>query len=62
MSTTQPYSFSRPERVEDCYIAYCSLGGALSDPTRRGLQRQISYWLPKQQEWNEWVSQHESTQ
>ena len=53
----QPISFSRPEKSDGRYVSYCNLGGAVIDPTRRGITNQINYWTNHSQEWAEWVSQ-----
>ena len=52
------FTFSRPERKSDGtgYISFCSLGGAVSDPTKKGVEMQVSYWLKREKDWKQWVA------
>lgn len=58
MQPSEPISFSRIERTsEGPFVAYCSAGGCIKDPTKAGAQRQVDYWLAHPTEYLNGLSQ-----
>ena len=52
MLSSSAISFSRIERTsEGDYVAHCSAGGCIKDPTKAGAQRQVDYWLANPNEY-----------